>query len=493
MAFAPTPALEHNTFSAFNGVHRHASIDTYTDAMTKEVRFEEPELALPSSLYGRHSIATSNVPLLPPVASASHIPKQSFRLMNPPSQNVDITAYFEQCRNVNEQLRQTHEQERRAWEIERTALKTRIADLEFKLNKASGGRRRLSNDSHHFNVRPFPADFFVHPIPGTNGYPHRHHSISNAALDHLKQDHGKPVWEPESSLPVARVFSHDDTDAQHLPSISENGPAPDSTSSSLSPQTSHEIKPNIPIPIQEIDSALDGITVKSEGVRSSFHKVMSPIIIASPMRSPSPSRGAVSDPPRLQLDTSALLDPLDAKLKKNAGHTPLAFDGTLSSTNTTIGGATPLAEKPPAPAPTARPPLRPSENSNSYFSTNDLHADSQTDGANDETAVEDTVVEQEPILDPGEEDRALTGPLMLDKTGQSEASHVFLDKLDEMLGEVVRRSQNVSPNRSPDGRHEEQRQQPAKTPDDDMPRLRLKKSTNFGSAYGAREPGAFDR
>jgi len=487
MAFAPTPALEDTNFSAFNGFHRRASIDQHNDTTAKEVRFEEPTLAPPFSTHGRHSIATSHVPLLPSVSSASQIPKQSFRFTNAPSQNVDITAYFEQCRNVNEQLRQTHEQERKAWEIERTALKTRIADLEFKLNKANGGRRRLSNDSHHVSLRPLHTDFFTQSTSTTNSQFHRHHSISNAPLENLKQENGKPVWEPASPVPATRVFSYDETDVQHLPSISEDGPGLDS--STISPQTSREVRQKS-IPIQELDSALDGITVKSGGVRSSFTKIMSPIIVASPMHSSSPSRGPTPDPPHLQLESNSLLDPLDAKLIKHAGHTPLAFDGTLSSTNTTTGGATPLAEKPIAPAPTARPPFRPSEKTDSYFSTTDLHAIPEIKGADDEEATpEDTRVEEAPLLDPGEDDRPLTGPLMLDKTGNSEASHVFLDKLDERLGEVVRRSQSVSPNESPD-KAKEGKRQPTKTPDDDMPSLRLKKSsTNFGSAYGATRPG----
>src|SRR5689334_18094192 len=97
LAFDPTPALAHGDFSDFNGFHRNAAMDYYGngESAVKEVRFEEP--ATNSTTHGRHSIATSNVPLLPPIASASHLPKQSFRITNP-TPGVDITAYFEQCR-----------------------------------------------------------------------------------------------------------------------------------------------------------------------------------------------------------------------------------------------------------------------------------------------------------------------------------------------------------------------------------------------------------
>lgn len=435
----------------------------------KEIRFQDPTSS--SSMQSRHSIATSHVPLLAPVSSASQIPKQAFRMTNP-TQEVDMSAYFEQCRNVNEQLRKTHEQERKAWEIERAALRTRIADLEFRLNKAGGGsRRRLSNESSHTSGRSFRPDFQVPFITGAmNGNRSHGHTISNAPLEHLKHEDGRPVWEPESPAPATRVFSHDE-DVHHLPSISEDGPLED-----LSPQCSRE---NKPIPIQEIDETLDGITVKSEGVKSSFTKVMSPIIITSPARSPSPSKHLL-EPTALKLDASALLDPLDAKLKKHAGHTPLAFDEILSSTAST-GDPTPREEKPIAPAPSTRPPLRPSERSDSYFSTTNIPT---TDIR--EEAIEETDG-PEPQFVP-EEDKPLTGPLMLDPSGKSEASHNFLEQLDHKLNDEVRKSLSSSPALAPTTSAESN-----KTDDDNMPRLRLKKSTNFGSAYGAKAPWSWNR
>lgn len=408
------------------------------------------------------------------------MPKQAFRITNP-TPSVDITAYFEQCRNVNEQLRSTHEQERKAWEIERTSLRTRIADLEFNLNKATGGRRRLSNDVSLPNARSFKSDFHVPSYTGSNGVRH-HNTISHVPSEHPKLENGKPIWEPASPAPATRVFSHDDdVPPHHLPSISEDGP-----SSPLSKQASHE---NKTIPIQQIDETLDGINVKSEGVRSSFNKVMSPIVVASPA---SPKQTA--EPPRLSLDSSSLLDPLDAKLTRNAGHTPLVFDGTISSSATTDGGTTPQPEKPAAPAPTTRPPLRPKENSNSYFSTDDIHAPAPPPIQEQisEAAIvdeEDDVDEPEPQFVP-ENDRPLTGPLMLDPSGKSESSHNFLEKLDDKLEEVVRKSLSNTPNRSPVRNADEKKQE---NEDEGFPKLRLKKSTNFGSAFGNTRPGFCDR
>lgn len=432
----------------------------------KEVRFEERPPA--SSQHERHSIATSHVPLLPPVSSSSPMPRQAFRIAHP-TPEVDLTAYFEQCRNLNEQLRKTHDEERKTWAIERTALHTRIADLEFRLNKANGGRgRRLSND--HTGARPFKPDFHVPFTNGAvNGVRHHGHTISNAPTEHLKHLDGRPIWEPESPVPATRVFSQDE-DVQHLPSISEDGPLQE-----ISPQLSRE---NKPIPIQHIDQTLDGITVRSGGVRSSFSKIMSPIVVTSPARTLSPVREA-AEPSVLHLDASSLLDPLDAKLRKNAGHTPLAFDGPISSNVTTDGAPTPREEGPVAPVPTTRPPLRPSENSDSYFSTNNIH--DIPEQATEE--VDEPTPQHEPAEDP-----SLTGPLMLDASGKSEASHHFLEELDHKLNDEVRKSMSNSPALAPVTTNES-----SKTDDDNVPRLRLKKSTNFGSAFGVSAPGFSDR
>ncbi|KAK5077592.1 hypothetical protein LTR70_009612 [Exophiala xenobiotica] len=451
----------------FNGIRRRSSIDRYQeDSNGKEVRFEEPTAS--SSMHGRHSIATSHVPLLPPVSSSSPIPRQAFRITNP-TPEVDLTAYFVQCRSLNEQLRKTHEEERKTWEIERTALHTRIADLEFRLNKANGGRRRrLSND--HTGARPSKPDFHVPFTSGAmNGVRHHGNTISTDPIEHLKHHDGRPIWEPESPVPATRVFSHDE-DVQHLPSISEDGPLQD-----LSLQTSHE---NMPIPIQHIDETLDGIIVRPQGVRSSFSKIMSPIVVTSPARSPSPAKQA-AEPPVLHLNASSLLDPLDTKLTRYAGHTPLAFDGPISSNVTTEGEPTPREEGPVAPLSSTRPPLRPSENSDSYFSTNNIHDIP-------EEATEE-VGERTPQLEPAD-DPALTGPLMLDASGKSEASHHFLEELDHKLYDEVRKSMSNSPALSPARTAES-----SKTDDDNIPRLRLKKSTNFGSAFGVSAPRLGDR
>jgi len=479
-AFDPTPALEHNPDN-FSPLNPHTNMGPFvdvggSDAFSKNVRFSEHS-SLPA--HGRHSIATTNVPLLPPVASASQLPKHSFPIHNP-TPGVDISAYMEQCRNLNTQLRETHESERRVWDIERTALKSRIKELEQKLNKAKDPKRRSSNDSSRAHLDSFQATFAS--FSGFNG-PSRGRISSESAV-HSSQ----PVWKgPEFTPPVTRVFSHDD-DISHLPSISENEALPPLTKE-LSP-TSQDRAESVSVPIEQVDNTLDGITLKSTALTSSFNKVTSPQFV-SPAHSPSPKPKHPADG-LMQLEMKGLLTPLDEKLKRHAGHTPMAFDGTVSTSSATSSERlTPRQDKPYAPVPTRRPPLRPSENSDSYFSFVSESANHQD--------VKDQVIpeEEEPeetALYTTEDDPALTGPLMLDPAAKSEASTTFLGLVDAKLSEAAeaRRSRkdsllsNGSQDTTANGRQEQSSNQ---ADINDGPKLKVKNSTNFGSAWGKDAPG----
>ncbi|KAK5061494.1 hypothetical protein LTR84_008038 [Exophiala bonariae] len=475
-AFDPSPALAHDldNFSPLNQEDTAmGSLSEFdgNDASAKNVRFTQN---LP--MHGRHSIATTHVPLLPPVASASQLPKHSFSIHNPVP-GVDISAYIDQCRRLNTQLRETHESERRVWDIERTALKARIKELEQKINRARDPKRRSSNDSSAANRDSFRTSFASYN--GFNG-PARGRILSEPAT-HLAQ----PVWKgPEFTPPVTRVFSHDD-DIAHLPSISENAPLAPLTKE-VSP-TSQERAESIPVPIEQVDKTLDGITLRSTALTSSFNKVASPQFI-SPVQSPSPRPKHPADG-LMQVEIKGLLSPLDEKLKRHAGHTPMAFDGTVSS-SASSERITPRQEKPYAPVPTRRPPLRPSENSDSYFSF--------SSEAGRHTDVKDQIIQEEPEMEEDpvhatEEDPALTGPLMLDPGAKSEASSTFLGLVDAKLSEAAaaRRSRkdsllsNGSQDTGTNGRDEASSAQA----DNDGPKLRVRNSTNFGSAWGQDAPG----
>jgi hypothetical protein len=489
-AFDPTPALEHNrgNFSPLNGYSTH---DFPDHASHQEVHFADP----PASMGPRHSIATTHVPLLESVSSASHIPRQAFRITDPPP-GIDINAYIENSRNLIEQLRQAHETERKAWDIERSVMKAKIADLEFKLNRARDPKRRSSNDSSVSSIQSFRADF---RIPSNFSTTNGTRKASDTAL--LS---GPPVWKgPEFTPPVTRVFSSDE-EVNHLPSISEDEPFPD-LSKEVSPTSKEEA---VSIPIEQIDNTLEGITLRSTGpaLRSSFVATISSPSF-SPARSPSPRppRNTLSTGVDLAVDMKNLLDPLDEKLKRYAGHTPMAFDGGVSTSATTTNVPSPKQENPVEPASTAGPPLRPSEDSDTYFSVTGVPKVGDVPIA----SIPEEAVETEPPLE-AEDDRPLKGPLMLDPSARSQAATTFLDQVDAKLLEAAANSRERSdtlstslsesvPDPPPatgaatngsktadDGAtcaEEVDGERPAKI-DDDMPRLRMKSSTNFGSAWG---------
>lgn len=483
-AFDPSPALEHD-LENFSPLNQDAAMGSLSEldgsnAFAKNVRFTDN---FTHPIHGRHSIATTHVPLLPPVASASQLPKHSFPIHNS-IPGVDISAYIDQCRSLNTQLRETHESERKVWDIERTALKARIKELEQKLNRAKDPKRRSSNDSSGANRDSFRTSFTA--LNGFNGFSGFNGATRGRISSEPATHSAQPVWKgPEFTPPVTRVFSHDD-DIVHLPSISENEPLPPLTKE-LSP-TSHEKAESVPVPIEQVDKTLDGITLRSTALTSSFNKVASPQFI-SPVQSPSPRPKHPADG-LMQVEMRGLLTPLDEKLKRYAGHTPMAFDGTFSTSSESSERITPRQDKPYAPVPTRRPPLQPSENSDSYFSfVSEVGSHGQV---KDQTIQEESENGDE-STDALDEDPALTGPLMLDSGAKSEASSTFLGLVDAKLSEAVaRRSRkdsllsNGSQEATATARHEESSTQADTS---DGPKLKVRNSTNFGSAWGKDAPG----
>lgn len=185
----------------------------------------------------------------------------------------------------------------------------------------------------------------------------------------------------------------------------------------------------------------------------------------------------------------------------------MAFDGALSTDASSTNVASPSQQDPPEPPPTARPPLRPSERGESYFSTNFVP---QSEMAREEAIAEETESEAQPQHEP-DEDPALTGPLMLDSSAKSQSATNFLDQVDAKLNEAAAhsrwRSDTVTTDESGisgqppaagavmngnqtaadqvDSAGAEAGEGKAKDYDDGGPILKLKKSTNFGTAWGA--------
>jgi hypothetical protein len=504
MAFEPTPALEQNkeNYSPFGYPN---DIKPRDEDYNRSVRFSDfPTITSP--VRRAQSIANpQNIPLLEPVSSASNVPRQhasSIRFKNAIPE-IDMDAYIENTRSVIEGQREgfekekkTFDRERKMWNAERSMLKARIAELEFKLNKSQdAGQRRYSNDSTTApSITSFRSTYSTFSGASATS------SASNSRQPSQEKDKiTTPVWEGlENTAPVTRVFSNEDQKTvTHLPSISEDEGLTDNDA--ISPST--EISA-APIPIESIDSNLEGIMIKPTALAPSFVARINSGT-QSPAHSPSP-RPRVSD--GLTMEMNNLLSPLDDKLKRHAGHTPMNFGNNGASTGgNSTEPPTPKAEEPPAPAPTARPPIRPRENSDSYFSFADNSKSSDTAKSDDADVTRradvrrGTLSQTKPILteepDELDEDPALTGPLMLDPAAKLKSSSSFLDLVDAKLQEEINQHPEVltetaavvSPPKS-NGRSPE-REEKREEIDDGMPKLKMKRSMNFGSAWGGTFPG----
>ena len=544
LAFEPTPALEHSkeNYRHLNDEAMKAEPEYLAHHNhSKAVHFSD--MPAPDGPVRRaQSIATTTVPLLPQVSSASQLPRQSQRTSTTVPE-VDLNAYFENSRSLLDTLRVNHDrdkqawnEERKLWNQERRMLQAKIADLEFKLNKSrDGGKRRYSNDSNTATLQAFRTDFSLASHAAIPGPRKPSHTRSEPA----------PVWEgPSQPHPPTRVFSNDSDQASnaptnHLASISE-------TEAATFPPLSQEVSPttvnpltkmeSVPVPIGEIDSSLDGITLKSTALAPSFvARVRTPSANGSPAHSPSPRPRDGTSNGKLGLEINTLLSPLDEKLKRNAGHTPMNFDGAAStslagtetapsqaSTPTKSNELSPGREQPFDPAPSRqRPPFRPREDSDSYFgSTKDTKE--TLDEKRGEYRTEEVILEmhgekrQVPNVRPNletddhqgsdvklereelvaQDDPALQHPLMLDPKGRKGFSHDFLDKVDRKLKEAADErdkdgddSATNGPRNGDSNGKSEGESSNDKEIERDMPSLRMKKSTNFGSAYGSSKPG----
>ena len=346
-------------------------------------------------------------------------------------------------------------------------LVSQIADLEFKLNKANGpiNNKRASVDKGLRNS--------VDPIRA---------SLSMATSSDGCQDRGSAseskVWEsPDLGAPVTRVFSNESHAAKrldiHLPSIAEAPNSPVKSDHSLSPITRVDSKTrSISIPIGKIDSSLDGITLKSTSLPPSLVKTIVSPTSPSPLSIPSPTSKPRGDGPRFVDREKLSLSPYTENLTKDAGHTPMVVESISENSSNSDGKVekhSPRStdtEKPYCPEPTLRPPT---ERSNSYFTG---------------------VVPEKENLDEGnlDEDPELKGPLIMDSTNSAPNDNAFLSELDKKLAAEVEKAESPILTRDQSG-GEEQEKLDVPDAEDGGPKLRIKRSTNFGSAWGSSACG----
>ena len=389
----------------------------------------------------------------PPIPSASQMPNSPTKVsMSPLSASP---GYVKSFHALIEHQREVHSEERALWHIERAELHEKIAQLEASL------RRYLSFSPAHLaspiGQEGSGGDGSIWDFLSADGP--RHSSTTET---------GDEVWRPRANVKPTRTFPDTPNQAakseNQLPSITEDAGI---SSRKRSQETFIENKSathKASISGSQIDSNLDGINFKPGGLTPATVKnIMTP---QSPSpQSPSPSKAT---PGTIDLPSTGLLAS-ENQYTKDAGHTPLARRTNLS----TDGAAS--AHSSQASTPTQpemeRPPLEPrttsvkvpSERSESYF----------------------PVVE----ANSGDDDPALTGPLGL--TNDQGEDKLFLKELDSKLSRAAR-SESLEPPTVADppilddSTNDKEREfdQP-----EEEPKLRIKRSMNFGSAFGAKNPG----
>ncbi len=360
-----------------------------------------------------------------------------------------------------ERQRKVHSEERDLWHIERKELEEKIVKLEASLQRYQAISSSQATSPIDKSGPAANSSFWsLLSKKGSRGT-----STSGT---------GDEVWRgPKTDVQPTRKFSEDSTQphksGDRLPSIAENTPTRNRRESSEH-STDKQGAPQKPsIYGADIDKNLDGITFKASG--------LAPGVVKNIMTPQSPSPGPASplkvSPGTIPLPSNALEAPEDI-LVKDAGHTPLARrsyfnnDGPSSTGSADADTPThPELERPPLEPHTTAVRL-PSERSDSYF-----------------PAVPD---EPEPV---GNEDPELKGPLGL--TNDISKDSKFLSALDSKLEQAARSSDNLeSPavagasNRASDqdGDDVPEFEQP-----DHEPRLKIKRSVNFGSAFGSKSCG----
>ncbi|KAJ5099514.1 hypothetical protein N7532_006515 [Penicillium argentinense] len=371
------------------------------------------------------------------------------------------TSYIDQSRALMDSQRANFErerklfaQERQLWEQERTLLRTKIAELGSMLK----GQKSQSSSSLSHTAKP------------AFGMPQ--YRAANEPSVHSAQ-----IWEGSSpgGRPT-RVFRDEDVpDNAHLsPTGQGSDSIPPSLDAALSPQSraidAAGAAVSVPVPIEKLDSSLDGITLKSSALPPGVvARVITPpspssLETSSPATAPSaPARPDMEHRNSLKLKLSELGPPSE-NLVKNAGHTPMAIiEADVSQRSTKEASPIEKQEQAPEPpcdeeaplAPMATHVHQPTENRASYF----------------------------PDLP---EDPALKGALGL--INDEDHDNSFLSELDQKLLDQAKRILSTS---ADSGEVEESDPELSMNQGEQEPEIKFRKSTNFGTAFGLSSCGKF--
>ena len=410
------------------------------------------------SRIDRRAQSDGQLPLQQQVSSASQMPispaKGSF------SSHVASNQYVEQHRIFSEHQRNLHNEERALWHLERQELHNKILELEVVIRQMQL-RSPLELTSPHGGV---PS--------GTRGS-----FSSNRGSQTTSGSTGDEFWRgaggKSDSIPT-RTFSESSDysttmDERRMPSIAEHDVdgTPGSSQALVTEENSHESnshhKPSIDG--AKIDKNLDGISFKTTALPSFILKSVITPQSPSPLQSPLSTRHS---PQRLELSASNVLA-INNPYTKDAGHTPLARGASIYSNGTSdqVTPKYPDTEGRFEPHPSIAVSRPPNERSDSYF-----------------PQAPDTI-------DEADEDPELKVPLSLHNDKSEDKS--FLGELDSKLLHVARSGKfspsETSESDASDKENKSQGNDKSFDQPEAEPKLRIKRSMNFGSQFGAKSCG----
>ncbi|KAI2793806.1 hypothetical protein POX_a00392 [Penicillium oxalicum] len=415
----------------------------------KEVRFSPTA----TPLRRAQSVSTST-----PSMISKFRPARTAHRRGDVNLGLDI-SYIDQSRELLETQRAHSDSERALFTLERQLWAKERALLRAKISELESMLRCERSASTYSTTHPFKPAF------SSPQYPEIHDHVPSAQ-----------VWEGSSpSHRPTRVFLDEEPLVNpHLSPLSTgHSSEPPSLDAALSPRARAVDAPmpnvSIPVPIEKVDSKLDGITLKSTALPPNVvARVITPPS-PSPLEAPSPAPATSSTRPvrpgmehrnSLKLRLSDLGPPNENRVR-DAGHTPMAVIdvdvslGTTENASPTEGlpSEVPELEEEEAPlAPAATNVHQPSEHAESYF----------------------------PDVP---DDPALQGPLGL--INDEEHDSKFLSELDSRLLSQAKRLLSIS-TISDDGPEPDDGVTPDGEPE---PEIRFKKSTNFGTAFGISSLG----
>lgn len=354
-----------------------------------------------------------------------------------PDDNSGLQAYIEQSRAALQSQRASFEcerfafgEERKLWSQERELLKSRIASLEKHINCTHVDMSTVEPVSQAGNSSS--ASLRVWEGSRPTGKPTRRFLDGTAAAGPLAPAaHDPPFLQVDDHLASGRS-----------PSLDE----------ALSPRTQPVDRAHhVAIPVELVDSILDGITLKSTGL---------PPNVAAKLTSPPLSTSNVSSPRQPGAAfTAAVESESRAHYRTHDG-----CDAVTLQTALPDAGPAATSSEPTVQAPVQRPRLT-------------THTtDEQPKFTPDADSPEHTYAEDE-----ADEDPELTGPLMLRNDEEHDLD--FLEALDKKLLMEAKKAVSTNPALSdPDALSDA-----ANPQSEPEPEIRFKKSTNFGTAFGSTQ------